>query len=62
MPSDDSTVATQADFVPMAVGNTERGRSVSSVLAHDGTSPRPRPEVHETHPNVLQSMLRFFAS
>ena len=53
MPSDDSTVATQADFVPMAVGNTERGRSVSSVLAHDGTSPRPRPEVHETHPNVL---------
>ena len=53
MPSDKSTVATKADFVPTVVGETERGRSVSSVLAHDGTSPRPRPEVHETHPNVL---------
>ena len=53
MPSDDTTVATQADFVPMDVGNTDRVRSVVSVSAHDGTSPRPRPEVHETHPNVL---------
>ena len=53
MPSDKSTVATKADFVPTVVGETERDRSVSSVLAHDGTSPRPRPEVHETHPNVL---------
>ena len=27
MPSDDTTVATQANFVPMAVGNTDRDRS-----------------------------------
>ena len=36
MPSDDTTVATQADFVPMAVGNTDRVRSVVSASAHDG--------------------------
>ena len=53
MPSDDSTVATQADFVPMAVGNTDRVRSVVSVSAHDGVSQQPRPEVHETQLNVL---------
>ena len=53
MPSDDTTVATQADFVPMAVGNTDRVRSVVSVSAHDGVSQQPRPEVHETQLNVL---------
>ena len=42
MPSDDTTVATQADFVPMAVGNTDRVRSVVSVSAHDGFSHQPR--------------------
>ena len=37
MPSDDTTVATQANFVPMAVGNTDRVRSVVSASgAHDG--------------------------
>ena len=53
MPSDDSTVATQADFVPMAVGNTDRGSIVSSApRAHDGT-PRHRPEVHQEALHVL---------
>ena len=60
MPSDDSTVATQADFVPMAVGNTDRVRSVVSVSAHDGVSQQPRPEVHETQLNVLVSELEYF--
>ena len=35
MPSDKSTVATKADFVPKVVGKTDRDRSFSSVLAHD---------------------------
>ena len=53
MPSDKSTVATKADFVPKAVGKTDRDRSVSSVLAHDERSQQPRPEVHGTQLNVL---------
>ena len=56
MPSDKSTVATKADFVPTVVGSipTERDRSVvSSARAHDGASQQPRPEVHETQLNVL---------
>ena len=53
MPSDKSTVTTKADFVPKVVGKTDRDRSFSSVLAHDERSQQPRPEVHETHLNVL---------
>ena len=53
MPSDDTTVATQANFVPMAVGKTDRDRSFSGVLAHDERSPQPRPEVHPEALNVL---------
>ena len=54
MPSDDSTVATQADFVPRVVGNTDRDRSVSSATsAHDGISQHPRPGVQQTRLNVL---------
>ena len=37
MPSDKSTVATKADFVPKVVGETYRDHSVaSSARAHDG--------------------------
>ena len=55
MPSDKSTVATKADFVPTVVGGTDRERSIASSAprAHDGTSPQPRPEVHQTQFNVL---------
>ena len=53
MPSDDTTVATQANFVPMVVGKTDRDRSFSGVLAHDERSPQPRPEVHPEALNVL---------
>ena len=57
MPSDKSTVATKADFVPTVVGSTERDRSVvSSARAHDGASQQPRPEVHETQLNVLSQL------
>ena len=51
MPSDKSTVATKADFVPTVVGGTDRERERSIVSsaprAHDGTSQQPRPEVHQ---------------
>ena len=53
MPSDKSTVATKADFVPKVVGKTDRDRSFSSVLAHDERSQQPRPEVHPEALNVL---------
>ena len=53
MPSDDTTVATQADFVPKVVGETDRDRSVSSVLAHDERSQQPRPGVQQTQLNML---------
>ena len=53
MPSDDSTVATQADFVPMAVGNTDRVRSVVSVSAHDGFSHQPRSGMQQGRLSVL---------
>ena len=53
MPSDDSTVATQADFVPMAVGNTDRVRSVVSVSAHDGFSHHLRSGVQQGQLSVL---------
>ena len=53
MPSDDTTVATQANFVPMVVGKTDRDRSFSGVLAHDERSQQPRPEVHPEALNVL---------
>ena len=53
MPSDESTVATTVDFVPKVVGETDRDRSFSSVLAHDERSQQPRPEVHGTQLNVL---------
>ena len=55
MPSDKSTVATKADFVPKVVGGTDRERSIASsaLRAHDGTSQQPRPEVHQTQFNVL---------
>ena len=53
MPSDDSTVATKADFVPKVVGKTDRDRSVSSVRAHDGASQQPRPGVQQTQLNML---------
>ena len=52
MPSDKSTVATKADFVPKVVGKTDRDRSISSVLAHDERSQQPRPEVHGTQLKV----------
>ena len=55
MPSDKSTVATKADFVPKVVGETDRDRSFSSVLAHDERSQQPRPEVHPEALNVLVS-------
>ena len=55
MPSDKSTVATKADFVPTVVGGTDRERSIASSAprAHDGTSQQPRPEVHQTQFNVV---------
>ena len=55
MSSDDSIVATTTDFAPMVVGGTDRERSIvsSAQRAHDGTSQRHRPEVHQTQPNVL---------
>ena len=53
MPSDDSTVATQADFVPMAVGNTDRVRSVVSVSAHDGFSHHLRSGMQQGRLSVL---------
>ena len=57
MPSDKTTVATTADFVPTVVGGTDRNRErsiVSSVpRAHDGISQRHRPEVHQEALNVL---------
>ena len=53
MPSDKSTVATKADFVPKVVGKTDRDRSFSGVLAHDERSQQPRPEVHPEALNVL---------
>ena len=62
MPSDKSTVATKADFVPKVVGKTDRDRSFSGVLAHDERSQQPRPEVHGTQLNVLKSYrIRFSA-
>ena len=54
MPSDDSTVATQVDFVPMAVGNTDRVRSVVSVSAHDGFSHHLRSGVQQGQLSVLK--------
>ena len=57
MPSDDSTVATQADFVPMAVGNTDRVRSVVSVSAHDGFSHHLRSGVQQGQLSVLIILL-----
>ena len=55
MSSDDSIVATTTDFAPMVVGGTDRERSIvsSAQRAHDGTSQRHRPEVHQTQFNVL---------
>ena len=55
MPSDKSTVTTKADFIPKVVGRTDSERSIASSAprAHDGTSPQPRPEVHQTQFNVL---------
>ena len=55
MSSDDSIVATTTDFAPMVVGGTDRERSIASSAprAHDGTSQRHRPEVHQTQFNVL---------
>ena len=53
MPSDDTTVATQADFVPMAVGNTDRVRSVVSVSAHDGFSHHLRSGMQQRRLSVL---------
>ena len=58
MPSDKSTVATKADFVPKVVGETDRDRSFSSVLAHDERSQQPRPEVHPEALNVLEQVQR----
>ena len=59
MPSDKSTVATKADFVPTVVGGTDRERSIASSAprAHDGTSQRHRPEVHQTQFNVLCGLI-----
>ena len=59
MPSDKSTVATKADFVPKVVGETDRDRSFSSVLAHDERSQQPRPEVHPEALNVLMDYKQF---
>ena len=59
MPSDKSTVATKADFVPKVVGKTDRDRSFSSVLAHDERSQQPRPEVHPEALNVLSYYSRY---
>ena len=59
MPSDDTTVATQADFVPMAVGNTDRVRSVVSVSAHDGFSHHLRSGVQQGQLSVLTKVLRW---
>ena len=57
MPSDKSTVATKADFVPKVVGETDRDRSVvSSARAHDGASQQPRPGVQQTRLNVLNTL------
>ena len=53
MPSDESTVAIKADFLPKVAGETDRDRSVSSVRAHDGASQQPRPGVQQTRLNVL---------
>ena len=53
MPSDDTTVATQADFVPMAVGNTDRVRSVVSASAHDGFSHHLRSGMQQGRLSVL---------
>ena len=54
MPSDDSTVATQADFVPRVVGNTDRDRSVSSATSsHDGFSHHLRSGVQQGRLSVL---------
>ena len=59
MSSDDSIVATTTDFAPMVVGGTDRERSIvsSAQRAHDGTSQRHRPEVHQTQFNVLKLYL-----
>ncbi len=57
MPSDDTTVATQADFVPMAVGNTDRVRSVVSVSAHDGFSHQPRSGMQQGRLSVLEQLV-----
>ena len=64
MPSDKSTVATKADFVPTVVGGTDRERSIASSAprAHDGTSQRHRPEVHQTQFNVLTTVLLHITS
>ena len=61
MPSDDSTVATQADFVPMAVGNTDRVRSVVSVSAHDGFSHQPRSGMQQGRLSVLAMEVATYA-
>ena len=54
MPSDDSTVATQADFVPKVVGNTDRDRSVlSATSAHDGFSHHLRSGMQQGRLSVL---------
>ena len=55
MSSDNSRVATKTDFAPTVVGGTDRERSIASSVprAHDGSSPQPRPEVHQTQFNVL---------
>ena len=55
MSSDDSTVATETGFAPTVLGGTDRERSIASSApsAHDGTSQRHRPEVHQTQFNVL---------
>ena len=57
MPSDKTTVATTADFAPTVVGGTDpdRERSIvsSAPRAHDGTSQRHRPEVHQEALHLL---------
>ena len=62
MPSDKTTVATKADFVPKAVRKTDRDRSVSSVLAHDERSQQPRPGVQQTQLNVLSYIFPWILS
>ena len=61
MPSDKTTVATTADFAPTVVGGTDRERSIvsSAPRAHDGTSQRHRPEVHQTQFNVLLNAMHY---